>query len=101
MKKGFIEVVHFADDIEFDFTSHTAREIPIYYSELKNSKNIKATIFIGATKLQYGIARMMISLHGVFDPTDDVRVVRTPEEAQREINSSILAQNDLPGIACG
>jgi hypothetical protein len=91
VKNGFIEVVHFADDIEFDLTGHTARKIPIYYSEMKNNKNLKATIFIAATQLQYGIARMMINLHGVFDPTHDVRVVRTPEETQREINSIILS----------
>lgn len=101
IKEGYIEVVHFADDVEFDFTSHTARIIPIHFAELKNKKDITATIFIGATQLQYGIARMMKNLHAVYDPADDVRVVRTPEEAQREIDSIILAQGDLAKIARG
>jgi hypothetical protein len=100
VKKGYIEVVHFADDVDFDFTSHTARIIPFYFSELKNRKNTKVTIFIGATQLQFGIARMMKNLHELSNPGDDVRVVRTPEEAQREINSIRSAQDDFPVIAC-
>ena len=99
IKEGYIEVVHFADDVEFDFTSHTARIIPIRFSELKNKKDIKVTIFIGATQLQYGIARMMKNLHALFDPSDDIRVVRTPAEAQTEINSIILTPGNLARIA--
>ncbi|MCK9295717.1 MAG: hypothetical protein M0P70_11605 [Desulfobulbaceae bacterium] len=101
IRQGYIEVVHCADDVEFDFNSRTARLIPIRFSELKAKKRIRAAIFIGATQLQYGIARMMKNLHEVYDPTDDIRVVRSEEEAQREINSSIPAKNELPGIVCG
>jgi len=101
IRQGYIEVVHCADDVEFDFNSQTARLIPIRFSELKDKKRIRAAIFIGATQLQYGIARMMKNLHEVYDPADDIRVVRSEEEAQKEINSIILAKNDLPGIACG
>jgi len=100
VKKGYIEVVHFADDVAFDFTSNTARIIPFYFSELKNKKKIKVTIFIGATQLQFGIARMMKNLHELSNPDDDVRVVRTTEEAQREINRILFAQDDFPKIAC-
>ncbi|MBU0965315.1 MAG: hypothetical protein KKA54_02930 [Proteobacteria bacterium] len=99
--EGFFEVVHFSDDVEFDFNSHTARIIPIRFAEMKNKKHIKVTILIGATQLQYGIARMMKNLHELYEPADDIRVVRTQEEAQREIDSIILAKNDLLRIACG
>lgn len=98
--KGYIDVVHFAHDAVFDFTSHDARKIPIHYAELKSKKNITATIFIGATQLQYGIARMVKNLHEVFDPENDIRVVRTLDEVQNEINSIILAQDESPGISC-
>jgi len=98
--EGFLEVVHFADDVDFDFDSHTARIIPIRFSEMKKKKHIKVTIIIGRTQLQYGIARMMKNLHELYEPMDDIRVVRTPEEAQKEINSIISTQGDLPMIAC-
>lgn len=101
IRQGYIEIVHFAEDTEFAFTSQTARKIPIHFAELKTKKNIKVTIFIGATQLQYGIARMMKNLHEIFNPADDVRVVRTPEEAQKEINGILLAKNGLPGMFYG
>ena len=40
IKEGFFEVVHWADDVEFDFNSHAARLIPIRFSEMKNKKHI-------------------------------------------------------------
>ncbi|MBU4261483.1 MAG: hypothetical protein KKC76_06320 [Proteobacteria bacterium] len=99
IKQDYIEVAYCADDIEFDFTSHTARLIPIRFSEMKYKKTRKAAILIGATQLQYGIARMMKNLHEVYEPKDDIRVVRSEEEVQREINCIILAKNDLPRVS--
>ena len=87
IRAGYIEVVHCSDDTEFDFTSNSAQLIPIRFEELKDKKNIRAAILIGATQLQYGIARMMKNLHALYDPSDDFRVVRSEEEAEQEIHS--------------
>lgn len=95
IREGYIEVVHCAADTEYDFNSETARLIPIRFSELKSKKKLKAAIFIGASQLQWGIARMMKNLHEVYDPDDDIRVVRTEEEAEREIDNIIQAHDNF------
>ncbi|MGV1098274.1 hypothetical protein ACUUL3_02560 [Thiovibrio sp. JS02] len=87
VQADYIELVTFSEDVEILFNSTEAKNIPAAYKKLKANKGIRATVFLGATPLTFGIGRMMESMHEVFNPEDDVRVVHTMAEARREIEA--------------
>ena len=85
IKSGFIDVVHFETVENFVFRSAEAKQIPRVHNELKAIKTVLAIIFITDTPIQFGMARMMQTLHELNDPDDKVFVVKSEQEAEEVI----------------
>ena len=85
IKNGCIEVVHFHNIDNFLFSSNEASEIADLYVEVKERKNVVATILIGKTDLQFGLARMMELLLEMGIEEHAIYTVRSDEEADKVI----------------
>jgi len=79
----FIEIANLNEVTEFKFSYKEALQLPNLFAEIKNKKNHKGTILIGKKDFQFGMARMM-SIISENDLT--VRVVRSQEDAEKEVN---------------
>ena len=83
---GFVEIVRFENIENFLFSSSEAQRIVQLYAKLKQKKNIKATVLVGDTNLQYEIARMFKSLHDIKIPESYLFIARNEKEAEKFIN---------------
>jgi len=83
VEKDFIEIANLSEVTEFKISYKEALQLPNLFAEVKNKKNHKGTILIGKKDFQFGMARMM-SIISENDLT--VRVVRSQEDAEKEIN---------------
>ena len=83
VENDFIEIVDLDGVNEFKFSYNEALELPNLFAGLKNKKNHRGVIIIGKKDFQFGMARMM-SIISENDLT--VRVVRSQEDAEKEIN---------------
>lgn len=81
IKHSFINVVDLENVERFLFDSREGEHIAQKSNGLKAKKKIRATVFIGKRDLAFGIARMMQIFHEINDPTYDVYVARSREEA--------------------
>ena len=79
----FIEIASLEGVEEFKFSYSEALQLPNMFAKLKNKKNHRGTILIGKKDFQFGMARMM-SIISENDLT--IRVVRSQEEAEKEVN---------------
>ncbi len=85
IKKDYIEVVHFGESTEINFSPDQANKFPKHFADMKDKTGIRATIFIGQNLLHFGIGRMLENLHDVHNTDDDIRVVQTMQEAACQI----------------
>lgn len=85
IKPDFIEIVDLSDINKFQIPSEQGRSLTQFHSELRAGKNVKATIFVVRTDLQFGIARMMQTLHEIEDSEYAVYVVRSEDEARNKV----------------
>ena len=86
VKIGFVEIVRFENIKNLLFSSNEAKRIVELYAELKQKKNIRATVLVGDTNLQYEIARMFKSLHDIKIPESYLFIARNEKEAEKFIN---------------
>jgi hypothetical protein len=85
--EGAIEVVHFERVEDFVFSSNEARVNIGMLDGLRDSKRVKATIFVAKGALQYGISRMLQTLYEIHDAEYPTRVVASDEELHDAIRS--------------
>ena len=84
VEKDFIEIANLDGVEEFNFSYSDTLQLPDLFAEIINQKNQRGTIFVAKKDFQFGMARMMsIVVEGSL-PT---RVVRTQEEAEKEVIS--------------
>ncbi|MDH5299222.1 MAG: hypothetical protein OEV91_09415 [Desulfobulbaceae bacterium] len=84
-RRGYIEVVHLHEVIDFAFTSREAVAIIECFQAMHPELGSKGTIFIGPGQLQFGLSRIMKSLHEIYTPDYEVRVAKNSDEAEKEI----------------
>ena len=83
IEPGFVEVVHFDEVKDFDYSSDEALLVGDLVRELVDKKQDKGAVFVVKTELQYGMARMLSIMAGDFFP---ISIVRTENEVQTEID---------------
>ncbi len=83
VESDFIEIANLNEVTEFKFSYKDALQLPNLFAGVKNKKNHKGTILIGKKDFQFGMARMM-SIISENDLT--IRVVRSQEDAEKEVN---------------
>ena len=89
VRTEFVEVVNFENVENFLFSSDEASTITRLYKELKDSKKVRATVFICMADMHFGIARMMQILFEINIPEHAVYAVRNEEEADKVIKKTI------------
>ena len=82
VRNDFLEIANLDGVEEFKFTYSDTLQLPELFAEIKNKKNQMATIFIAKRDFQFGMARMMSI---VVESTLPTRVVRSQEEAEKEV----------------
>lgn len=85
IKKDYIELVYLDQTSEIGFTADQANKYPRHFANMKDKTGIRATIFIGQSILHFGIGRMLENIHDIHNVDDDIRVVRSREEATEQI----------------
>ncbi len=83
---GFAEVIHFDRVEHFEFSSHRAKEVASMVAAVREAKSVRASVFVGKSDLQYGIARAMQTLYELEDPSYPTFVVRSDEELARVLS---------------
>jgi hypothetical protein len=79
---SFIDIVDFSGTEKIAITYREAWQLRSIFNSLIQVKKYKGAILVGASELNYGMARMFATIvEGVFE----VRVVRSLEEAEREV----------------
>ena len=80
---GFVEVIHFDEVKEFNYSSNEVFLINDLITELVDKKDDKGAVIVAKSDLQYGMARMLsIILEDYFY----VSIVRSENEVQLEID---------------
>ena len=83
---GFVEIVRFENIENFLFSSSEAKRIVEWYADLKQKKNIRATVLVCDTNLQFEIARMLKTLHDIQIPENYIFIARNEKEAEKFFN---------------
>ena len=82
VKPEFVEVVHFDEVRNFNYSSNEAFSVKSLIAEVVNQKQDKGAVFIAKSDLQYGMARMtQIILEDHFS----ISIVRSEDESKSEI----------------
>jgi hypothetical protein len=83
VKNDFIEIVNFDEVTEFKFSYKEALQLPDLFAGLNNKKNYRGIIMIGKKDFPFGMARM---LSNIAENNLTIRVVRSEEDAEKEVN---------------
>lgn len=82
VRQGAVEVVNFKYVTDFKISYVESEKITKKYQESKVVKTIDTTIFVCATPLEYGIGRMLQTLHEITNPQHKVMIVRSESELE-------------------
>ncbi len=82
MKPGFVEVVHFDEVRDFNFSSSEAYLVQGLIEEVVNQKQERGAVLIAKNDFQFGMARMLGSILEDYLP---VSIVRAAHESISEI----------------
>ncbi len=77
-----IEVVHFEKVEDFVFSSYEASQNIAMLDRLRDTKGLKATIFVAKDAFRYGISRMIQILYEIHDAEYPTQVVASDEELE-------------------
>ena len=83
VKNDFIEIVNFEEVTEFKFSYKEALQLPDLFAGLNNKKKYRGIIMIGEKDFPFGMARM---LSNIAENNLTIRVVRSEEDAEKEVN---------------
>ena len=83
IEPGFIEVVHFDEVKEFNYSSNEAFLVTDLIKELVDKKDDKGAVIVAESDLQYGMARMLSTILEDYLP---VSIVRSENKVKLEVD---------------
>lgn len=86
IKQGALEIVNFDNGMDFQFSHDECNTITGNYRQVKESRKIKATIFVCGSTLGFGMARMLQIFFEMNVPGHKVFLVKGKDELPKVID---------------
>ncbi|HCP14234.1 MAG TPA: hypothetical protein DIT32_00350 [Peptococcaceae bacterium] len=86
IKPGALEIVHFDNGQDFQFGHDECKTITGSYRQVKERRNIKATIFVCGSTFAFGMARMLQTFFEMNVPGHKVFLVKGKDELPKVID---------------